>query len=51
LADKLSPARAEALLDECQQDIASAFVRQDLSSLKANCEQYRRRFRTLAEEE
>src|ERR1700680_953586 len=51
LADKLSPARAEALLDEFQQDIASAFLRQDLSAVKANCEGYRRRFRTLAEEE
>ena len=51
LADKLSPARAEALLDEFQQDIASAFLRQDLSAVKANCEDYRRRFRTLAEEE
>jgi hypothetical protein len=30
LADKLSPVRAEALLDEFQQDIASAFLRQDL---------------------
>jgi hypothetical protein len=50
-ADKLSPARAEALLDEFQQDIASAFLRQDLSAVKANCEDYRRRFRTLAEED
>ena len=33
-ADKLSPARAEALLDEFQQDIASAFLRQDLSAVK-----------------
>ena len=51
LADKLSLARAEALLDEFQQDIASAFLRQDLSAVKANCEDYRRRFRRLAEEE
>ena len=51
LADKLSPARAEALLDEFQQDIASAFLSQDLSAVKANCKDYRRRFRRLAEEE
>jgi hypothetical protein len=51
LADKLSPARAEALLDEFKRDVAHAFIGRDLSAVKANCQEYERRFRTLAEEE
>jgi hypothetical protein len=51
LGDKLSPARAEALLDEFEHDISSAFLRQDMSAVMANCEEYARRFRALGEEE
>lgn len=50
LEDKLSPARAEALLDEFEQDIREAFVLQDLSAVMNNCEKYVRRFRALGEE-
>jgi hypothetical protein len=49
--DKLSPARAEALLDEFEHDICDAFLRRDLSAVMNNCEKYARRFRTLGEEE
>ncbi len=51
LGDKLSPARAEALLDEFEHDICGAFSRQDMSAVMANCEEYARRFRALGEEE
>jgi hypothetical protein len=51
LGDKLSPARAEALLDEFEHDISCAFLRQDMSAVMANCEEYARRFRALGEEE
>ena len=51
LAEKLSPARAEALLDEFEHDIHDAFLRQDLSAVMNNCEKYERRFRALGEEE
>jgi len=51
LADKLSPARAEALLDEFEHDIGDAFFRRDMSALMAHCEKYARRFRALGEEE
>jgi hypothetical protein len=51
LGDKLSPARAEALLDEFEQEIGRAFLRQDMSAVMANCEEYSRRFRALGEEE
>jgi hypothetical protein len=51
LEDKLSPARAEALLDEFENDIRVAFVRRDLSAVEENCEKYLRRFRALGEEE
>jgi hypothetical protein len=51
LGDKLSPARAEALLDEFEHDIRGAFLRQDMSAVMANCEEYARRFRALGEEE
>ena len=51
LGDKLSPARAEALLDEFEHDICSAFLRQDMSAVMANCEEYARRFRALGEAE
>jgi hypothetical protein len=50
LGDKLSPARAEALLDEFERDISDAFLRQDMSAVMANCEKYARRFRALGEE-
>ena len=50
LSDELSPVRAEALLDEFERVVGSAFLRQDLSAIKATCEGYRRRFRTLAKE-
>ena len=51
LEDKLSPARAEALLDEFEHDIRRAFIRQDLSAVMNDCEEYVRRFRALSEEE
>jgi hypothetical protein len=50
LSDDLSPARAEALLDEFERDVGSAFLRQDLPAVKVTCEGYQRRFRTLAKE-
>ena len=50
LSDKLSPVRAEALLDEFELDVESAFLRQNLSAVKTTCEGYERRFRALAEE-
>ena len=51
LGDKLSPARAEALLDEFEHDVCGAFLRQDMSAVMANCEEYARRFRALGKEE
>src|SRR5271163_3065373 len=48
LSDDLAPACAEALLDEFERVVGSAFLRQDLSAVKATCEGYRRRFRALA---
>jgi hypothetical protein len=48
LGDKLSPARAEALLDEFERD--AAFLRQDMSAVMAHCDTYARRFRALGEE-
>ena len=45
LGDKLSPARAEALLDEFEREIGGAFWRQDMAAVMANCEEYARRFR------
>jgi len=51
LGDKLSPARAEALLDEFEHEIGAAFLRQDMSAVMANCEEYAQRFRALGEEE
>jgi hypothetical protein len=50
LSDELSPVRAEALLDEFERDVGSAFLRQDLPAVKATCEGYQRRFRALAKE-
>jgi hypothetical protein len=50
LSDELSPARAEALLDEFERDVGSAFLRQDLPAVKATCEEYQRRFDALAKE-
>jgi hypothetical protein len=51
LGEKLSPARAEALLDEFEHDIQRAFRRQDLAAVMSNCDEYARRFRLLGEEE
>ena len=51
LGDKLSPARAEALLDEFEHDISGAFLRRDMSAVMAHCEEYARRFRAVGEEE
>ena len=51
LSDELSPARAEALLDEFERDVGSAFLGQDLPAVKATCKGYQRRFRGLAKEE
>jgi hypothetical protein len=51
LGDKLSPARAEALLDEFEQAIGEAFLRRDLTAVVANCERFARLFRNLGEEE
>jgi hypothetical protein len=51
LGDKLSPARAEALLDEFERAIGGALLRQDMAAVMANCKEYARRFRALAEEE
>ena len=50
LGDKLSPARAEALLDEFEHDISGAFLRRDMSAVMAHCQTYARRFRALSEE-
>ena len=50
LGDKLSPARAEALLDEFEHDISGAFSRRDMSAVMAHCQTYARRFRALSEE-
>ena len=50
LGNKLSPVRAEALLDEFEQDISGAFLLQDMSAVTAHCEAYARRFRALGEE-
>jgi hypothetical protein len=50
LGDKLSPARAEALLDEFEHDISGAFLRRDMSAVMAHCQTYARRFRGLSEE-
>jgi hypothetical protein len=50
LSDWLSPARAEALLDEFELEVGSAFVRQNLLAVKATCTGYERRFHALAEE-
>jgi hypothetical protein len=40
LGDKLSPARAEALLDEFERAIGGALLRQDMAAVMANCEEY-----------
>ena len=51
LAEQLSPARAEALLDEFEGDVGHAFLSQDMRAVKVVCELYERRFRALAGEE
>ncbi|HVB80855.1 MAG TPA: hypothetical protein VNE82_13025 [Candidatus Binataceae bacterium] len=50
LGEKLSPARAEALLDEFEQAVGDAFLRHDLSAVRLTCEDYERRFRALSED-
>jgi len=50
LGDTLSPARAEALLEEFEHHISGAFLRQDMSAVMANCEKYARHFPALGEE-
>jgi hypothetical protein len=42
---------AEALLDEFEHDIRDAFLRQNPSAVRNNCEKYERLFRALGEEE
>ena len=51
LGDKLSPARAEALLDEFEQAVGRDFLRRSLAAVKMTCEEYERRFRALSEDE
>jgi hypothetical protein len=51
LEETLSPARAEALLDEFERDISLAFLRQDLAAVMNISEEYTRRFRVLKEED
>ncbi len=51
LAEQLSPARAEALLEEFEEDVGHAFLSQDMGAVKVVCELYERRFRALAGEE
>jgi hypothetical protein len=51
LEEKLSPARAEALLDEFERAIHQSFVRRNLTAVADTCEEYARRFRKLGEEE
>jgi len=50
LSDELPPAHAVALLNEFERDVGSAFLRQDLLAVRATCERYQCRFRTLAKE-
>jgi hypothetical protein len=51
LGEKLSPARAEALLDEFERDIHLAFLREDLGAVMDISAEYSRRFRILGEDE
>jgi hypothetical protein len=51
LGERLSPARAEALLDEFEQAVGRAFLRHDLSAVRVTCEEYERRFHALSEDE
>jgi hypothetical protein len=51
LGERLSPARAEALLDEFEQAVGAAFLRHDLTAVRVTCEEYERRFRALSEDE
>jgi hypothetical protein len=48
LGDQLSPARAEALLDEFERAVSNAFLLHDLAAVAALCVDYARRFRTLS---
>jgi len=51
LGEKLSPARAEALLDEFERAIGSAFLLRNLAAVAALCADYARRFRALGEDD
>jgi hypothetical protein len=51
LGDKLSPARAEALLDEFEREIGGAVLGHDMAAVMVSCKEYARRFRAIAEEE
>lgn len=51
LGEELSPARAEALLDEFEQAVGRAFLRHDLAAVRVTCQEYERRFRALSEDE
>ncbi|MGA2412342.1 MAG: hypothetical protein ABSG46_18405 [Candidatus Binataceae bacterium] len=51
LGDQLSPARAEALLDEFESAINNAFVLQSLPAVEALCADYTRRFRALGDDD
>jgi hypothetical protein len=49
LAEQLSPARAEALLEAFKEDVGHAFLSQDMNAVREVCVAYERRFRALAE--
>jgi hypothetical protein len=51
LAEQLSAPRAEALLEEFEEDVGHAFLIQDMGAVKVVCELYERRFRALAGEQ
>jgi hypothetical protein len=50
LAERIIPARAEALLDEFERDIKDGFLLQNITVVRATGDEYRRRFRALAPE-
>ena len=51
LSEQLSSARAEALLDEFEEDVGHAFLSQDIDAVRQVCVAYERRFRALAGKE
>ena len=50
LGEELSPARAEALLDEFERDIKDVFLLKSITVVRATCDEYGRRFGALAPE-